>query len=115
MSAEVVTFANLKGGVGKTTLTYAFISAAVSKGKRVVCLDLDPKASLSNNLSRKKVYPATIWQVLKGTASWQEALTVSSLGEGLPGYLLVRFFPSDRRLKKEKASAQFLQQIIDGV
>ena len=38
---------NQKGGVGKTTVTLGFASAAASAGRRVLVVDLDPQASTS--------------------------------------------------------------------
>jgi len=46
---KVVTFANLKGGVGKTTLAANFAAyASATLGKRVLLIDLDYQGSLSN-------------------------------------------------------------------
>lgn len=44
---EVITFANIKGGVGKTTLSYNYGAYLASKGKKVLMLDLDQQSSLS--------------------------------------------------------------------
>ncbi|MBI4884080.1 MAG: ParA family protein [Actinobacteria bacterium] len=42
---RVVTVLNQKGGVGKTTVTLGFASAAAAAGHRVLVVDLDPQAS----------------------------------------------------------------------
>jgi chromosome partitioning protein len=42
------TFANQKGGVGKTTSSVALAGLAAEAGKRVIMLDLDPHGSLSS-------------------------------------------------------------------
>jgi len=44
----IVAIANQKGGVGKTTSVLALGSAAVSRGQRVLMVDLDPQASLTS-------------------------------------------------------------------
>lgn len=44
---EVITFANIKGGVGKTTLSYNYGAYLANKGKKVLMLDLDQQSSLS--------------------------------------------------------------------
>jgi chromosome partitioning protein len=48
----MLTFAvlNRKGGVGKTSLTLHLAGAYAAKGKRVLLLDLDPQASLTQGL-----------------------------------------------------------------
>ena len=44
---EVITFANIKGGVGKTTLSYNYGAYLANKGNKVLMLDLDQQSSLS--------------------------------------------------------------------
>lgn len=39
---------NLKGGVGKTTLTFNLAANLAKAGYRVLCLDLDPQANLTS-------------------------------------------------------------------
>lgn len=46
---NVLAVVSAKGGVGKTTLT-ANLGAALGKGRRVVCLDLDPQNALRLHL-----------------------------------------------------------------
>lgn len=45
---RVLTIANQKGGVGKTTTTVALGGLAAEQGRRVLLLDLDPHGSLSS-------------------------------------------------------------------
>lgn len=45
---RVWTFANQKGGVGKTTSSVALAGLAAEAGQRVIMLDLDPHGSLSS-------------------------------------------------------------------
>ena len=42
---EVITFANIKGGVGKTTLSYNYGAYLANKGNKVLMLDLDQQSS----------------------------------------------------------------------
>jgi chromosome partitioning protein len=44
----IVSVANQKGGVGKTTTTLALGSALADRGQRVLLVDLDPQASLTS-------------------------------------------------------------------
>jgi chromosome partitioning protein len=45
--AEVIVFANQKGGVAKTTTTLNLACAFAEKGNRVLCVDMDPQGNLT--------------------------------------------------------------------
>ena len=48
MAARVVTFANQKGGVGKTTTAVSLSVALGRRGQRVLLVDLDPQANATS-------------------------------------------------------------------
>ncbi len=48
--AKVITFANQKGGVGKTTTAHIVSVGLVKRGYRILACDLDPQANLSSVL-----------------------------------------------------------------
>lgn len=50
---KIISIANHKGGVGKTTSTVNLASGLNFKGKRVLCIDLDPQANLTQSLGIK--------------------------------------------------------------
>ena len=45
--AQVIAFANQKGGVAKTTTTLNLAAAFGEKGHRVLCVDMDPQGNLT--------------------------------------------------------------------
>ena len=45
--AQVIAFANQKGGVAKTTTTLNLAAAFVESGHKVLCVDMDPQGNLS--------------------------------------------------------------------
>jgi chromosome partitioning protein len=47
MTAKIISIANQKGGVGKTTSTVNLAHALVDSGQRVLIIDFDPQSSLS--------------------------------------------------------------------
>ncbi|MBS1863844.1 MAG: AAA family ATPase, partial [Actinobacteria bacterium] len=46
-TADVIAFANQKGGVAKTTTTLNLAVAFAESGHRVLCVDLDPQGNLT--------------------------------------------------------------------
>jgi chromosome partitioning protein len=53
MSASVITIANTAGGSGKTTLAHALSVAFNEYGKKVLLIDLDPRAFLTFRVGRE--------------------------------------------------------------
>jgi chromosome partitioning protein len=110
--AVVTSIINLKGGVGKTTLTLALAHyLAGEHGKRVLVIDLDPQTNATIALVTERRWRErdqagqTLYQLFKdqveGTRlfSAQEAILtrVSNVGGGIPGLDLM---PSSIRLHR---------------
>ena len=55
-SPVVVSIINLKGGVGKTTVTALLARHAAQKEFRTLAVDLDPQSNLSQALMTEKDY-----------------------------------------------------------
>jgi cellulose biosynthesis protein BcsQ len=53
MSVSVITIANTAGGSGKTTLAHALSVAFIEYGKKVLLIDLDPRAFLTFRVGRE--------------------------------------------------------------
>ena len=66
--AKIISFANHKGGVGKTTATASMGSILASKGYKVLLVDLDAQANLTSSLLKKEV-STTIYDGLKSQSS----------------------------------------------
>ena len=106
VTTEVITIASLKGGVGKTTTSYALGAAAAAGGLRVIAIDLDPTGGLSNVLEKAK-RSVTIADVLHGRVSLADALIEHPLG--------IKTVAGHRSLNDEPLPAEQLRSIFEPV
>jgi cellulose biosynthesis protein BcsQ len=102
--AEIITIASLKGGVGKTTTTYALAAAAACSGLNVVTIDLDPTGGLSNALEKAR-RAVSIADVLQGRVSILDALVEHPLG--------IRTVPGHRSLNREPLPEPQLRAVLE--
>lgn len=77
---RVIAITNQKGGVAKTTSVANFGAYLSAAGKKVLLIDLDPQAHLTDGLGVKwDDLEKTAYNVLDGTASIQEAILPRNL------------------------------------
>ena len=62
--AKIISIANHKGGVGKTTTTASVGSILATKGYKVLVIDLDAQANLTSSLIKGEV-SASIYDAMK--------------------------------------------------
>lgn len=76
---KTIVLANQKGGVGKTTTTFALSSELGKIGYKVLAIDGDPQGNLSY-LATNKENTKTLEDVLEGKAEIKEAISISTAG-----------------------------------
>lgn len=76
--AKIISIINQKGGVGKTTTTCSLATALSLKGKKVLLVDLDPQANLSQSLGVSNCENNIYW-VLKGESKLSPVEVVNNL------------------------------------
>ena len=86
---KFITVTNQKGGVGKTTTSLSLINALHMRGRRVLGVDLDPQGSLGFSAGLDIENSTTVYDVFKGTASVEQAIVPTDLGDILPSNILL--------------------------
>lgn len=76
--AYIITFANQKGGVGKTTSAVNVAAAVAARGKRVLLLDMDPQGNTTSGVGiGKRDLRHTMYEVLLGQCAAKDAIVAT--------------------------------------
>lgn len=74
---RIITVANQKGGVGKTTSTVNIAAAAAQAGQRVLVIDLDPQGNASTALGAEhREGTPSVYEVLSGDRTLAQVVQV---------------------------------------
>lgn len=109
--ATIIALTNQKGGVGKTTTSSALAAGLASfYDKKVLAIDLDPQGSLGFSLGLDIENCSTIYDVMKGTVSVQDAIQTTDYCDIITSNILLssaelEFNSSDRELLLKNALA----------
>ncbi|WP_297573850.1 AAA family ATPase [uncultured Campylobacter sp.] len=78
--SEIITIANQKGGVGKTTTAINLAASLSMMGKNVLIIDLDPQANATTGLGfNRSDYEFNVYHVFTGRKRFSEIILKSEL------------------------------------
>ena len=73
--AKVISVANQKGGVGKSTTVVNLAASAGMFGQKVLCIDMDPQGNTTSGFGiRKKSVNVTVYDILMGKNKISEGI-----------------------------------------
>ena len=87
--SEIITITNQKGGVGKTTTASALVCGLHQRGARVLGIDIDPQGNLGFTLGLDIGEGYTVYDVLKGSQSIENAIVSTEYGDILPSDIML--------------------------
>lgn len=112
--AKVITVANQKSGVGKTTTTGALAAGLTRRGYKVLAVDLDAQGNLSNSVGVDE-QKSNVYELMKGTVDVRDTIQQGKVFRIIPSDLLLasadmEFTQIGREYKLKKAILPLMKE-----
>lgn len=116
---SIITIAMLKGGVGKTTTAINLAAALRLAGKKILLVDADPQANLTQSLGISEETGANLYTVLKKEINGESGDIHEAVMETASGLFLVpssiELAGAELELVSAYSREQMLSWLLDGV
>ena len=76
---KIISVANQKGGVGKTTTTVNLSAGLANRGKKVLIIDADPQGNATSGLGVSKDVELSVYDILIGDTEFDETLQETAI------------------------------------